>query len=108
MLERKKKNTRTWIRNAISRWDIFDVQSIAPFFNLENYGFPSHIDLLSFNTGTGKVIEGDEWSLCYPYSVKKNGFYDSYSACISYNVVSIANNLSPNTGAFLLAQVQLY
>nr|XP_027225623.1 uncharacterized protein LOC113817736 isoform X1 [Penaeus vannamei] len=37
-------------------WDIFDVQSIAPFFNLENYGFPSHIDLLSFNTGTGTTV----------------------------------------------------
>ncbi|XP_042877672.1 carboxypeptidase B-like [Penaeus japonicus] len=37
-------------------WDLFDVASIAPFFNLENYGLPSHLDLLSFNTGTGTTV----------------------------------------------------
>ncbi|XP_037785115.1 carboxypeptidase B-like [Penaeus monodon] len=42
--------------NSYLGWDLFGVQSLAPFLNLANYGFPSHIDLLSFNTGTGTTI----------------------------------------------------
>ncbi|XP_063590644.1 carboxypeptidase B-like [Penaeus indicus] len=48
-------STSTSLTNYLG-WDLFGVESLAPFLNLANYGFPSHIDLLSFNTGAGTTI----------------------------------------------------
>ncbi|XP_047475924.1 carboxypeptidase B-like [Penaeus chinensis] len=49
-------STSTSSTNSYVGWDLFGVESLAPFLNLANYGFPSHIDLLSFNTGTGTTL----------------------------------------------------
>ncbi|XP_042894278.1 carboxypeptidase B-like [Penaeus japonicus] len=37
-------------------WNVLEVKSLPPFLNPETFGFPSHIDLLSFNTGTGTTV----------------------------------------------------
>lgn len=39
------------------RWNVLEVKALPPFLNLEALGFPSHMDLLSFNTGAGKAMD---------------------------------------------------
>ncbi|XP_063590473.1 carboxypeptidase B1-like [Penaeus indicus] len=38
------------------RWNVLEVMSLPPFLNPETFGFPSHLELLSFNTGTGTTV----------------------------------------------------
>ncbi|XP_069988693.1 carboxypeptidase B [Penaeus vannamei] len=39
-----------------SGWNVLEVKALPPFLNLEALGFPSHMDLLSFNTGAGTTL----------------------------------------------------